>query len=186
MARDTLQDIAASASDFDIHSIESEDDAAQRIEEMGGDSDTTDPADQDAPDAIPFADAVSVVEGAQSDSFHVFRAIAEDLMTTYVAEGKSAKATQDHRTYHATMAQGIENVLVALSEHIEAAKQRVQAGTSEEKRHLGVNVKRVINVGPSSLEEPNAEPFHTNDGQSVGTLGGMKVVSAVEIPRPRK
>ena len=121
----------------------------------------------------------------QSDSFQVFRTIAEDLMNRYVAEGKSAKATQDHRTYHATMAQGIENVLVALSEHIEAAKQRVQAATSEDKRHLGVNVKRVINVGPSSLEEPDAEPF--SDGQhTVNTLGGMKVVSATAEQRSRK
>ena len=146
MARSIMEDIAASARDFDIHSIESEEDAAQFIDEVSGDQDKTADADRAVPDAIPFADAVSVVEGSQSDSFQVFRAIAEDLMNKYVAEGKSAKATQDHRTYHATMAQGIENVLVALSEHIEAAKQRVQAATSEEKRHLGVNVKRVIKM----------------------------------------
>ena len=185
MARSVMDDIAASARDFDIHSIESEEDAAQFIDEVSGDQDKTADADRAVPDAIPFADAVSVVEGSQSDSFQVFRAIAEDLMNKYVAEGKSAKATQDHRTYHATMAQGIENVLVALSEHIEAAKQRVQAATSEEKRHLGVNVKRVINVGPSSLEEPDATPF--SDGQhTVNTLGGMKVVSATAEPRSRK
>ena len=82
------------------------------------------------------------------------------------------------------MAQGIENVLVALSEHIEAAKQRVQAATSEEKQHLGVNFKPVIFAGPSSLEEPDAVPF--SDGQhTVNTLGGMKVVSATAEPRSK-
>lgn len=185
MARNVLDDITASARDFDIHSIESEDGAARTVDEWTGDQDATDPADLPVFHSFSFTDAVAVVEGSQSDAFHVLRGIAEELMNKYVAEGKSAKATQDHRTYHATMAQGIENVLVALSEHIEAAKQRVQAATSEEKQHLGVNFKPVIFAGPSSLEEPNAVPF--SDGQhTVNTLGGMKVVAATAEPRSRK
>jgi hypothetical protein len=182
VARNVMDDIRASARAFDIDSLESDEIAAHDIDEVAGDQDETDIEDRNVPDAIPFAAAVSVVEGSQSDSFHVFRATAESLMNKYIAEGKSAKATQDHRTYHTTMAQGIENVLVALAEHIEAATERVKAASSEEKRHLGVNVKRVIAVGPSSLEESKTSGFVSTDGQHVH-LDGMNVVAAKVQPK---
>ncbi len=156
MARDVMQDIRDSYHAFDIHSQASELDAAAFVDEMSGEGDETPAEDANVPDAMPFAAAVAVVDGVQDEAFQLFRQAAQTMMDGYLAESKNLKASQDHRTVHANMALGIEKLLVAWSEYVTEANDRVKNATTEEKRHRGAKVKSSANQSVAPVEESNA------------------------------
>jgi hypothetical protein len=80
------------------------------------------------------------------------------MMDGYLAESKNLKTSQDHRTVHANMAMGIEKLLVAWSEYVAEANDRVKNATTEEKRHRGIKVKSPVNQSTAPVEESNATP----------------------------
>jgi hypothetical protein len=152
--KNTMQDIRDTYHNLDITSLESELEAQKQIDYESGDFDETPAEDVNVPDSMPFAAAVAVVDGVQDEAFQLFRQAAQTMMDGYLAESKNLKSSQDHRTVHANMAMGIEKLLVAWSEYVAEANDRVKNATTEEKRQRGVRVKPVVNKGPAPVEEP--------------------------------
>jgi hypothetical protein len=153
-----MQDIRDTYHNLDINSLESELKAQRQIDYESGDFDETPDEDANVPDAMPFAAAVAVVDGVQDEAFQLFRQAAQTMMDGYLAESKNLKTSQDHRTVHANMAMGIEKLLVAWSEYVAEANDRVKNATTEEKRHRGIKVKSPVNQSTAPVEESNATP----------------------------
>jgi|SRR5580704_6789667 hypothetical protein len=178
---DALRAIHESARKFDLDHNPNED-VEQFIGDGNGDSNETPAEDADMPDAMPFSAAVKIVETSQDETFQFFAEIQEQLMLKYTAESKKFNASQDHRTLHANLAMGIEQVRLVWGERIAEATDRLQRATTEEKRSLGVNVKQILAASPVPTAELSAKPFYVDD-ELIPTLPGMKVVSAEAQPR---
>jgi len=167
---DQIKAIRESARIFDIHSQESELDAAQFVDEMSGDGDETHADDINVPDYMPLPAALTLVETSRKDGFRFMQEIAEEMLAQFSAKSEDVKATQDARTLNHQMAMGVKALLVEWGARVAEAEQRVQQSTPEERRKMGVtNVrdilesepqaeapKRVIVVGPSSEEKPSS------------------------------
>lgn len=209
MAMDkTLQAIHDSARNFDLYDEAGEAVATKILDDMAGEADFTPDEDQfgcNGFDGVPLSGAIDTARLAQVPAFQQIHAAIKDLHAQCVEKSKDEKQSADYRALHHAKGLGVEQVLGVINAALEESEARLKAATPAERRAMGSEAntfisdliapvaasqteaespKRVINVGPSSLDEPNAAPAIIN-GERVGSLPGMRVVSATAQPRSR-
>jgi hypothetical protein len=147
--KNTLQDIQDTAHNLDIFGEASELEAAQFVDDLTGDNDTTPDEDQNVPDSMPLPDALNFVTASRGDSIQFLTGIAEQMLAKFSAKSEDVKATQDSRTLNHQMAMGVKAVLVEWGARLAEAEERVQQSTPDERRRTGVNSADIL--------EPEAE-----------------------------
>lgn len=172
---DEQKRIRASAQAFDLD-YDPNAEVEEYIDAANGDQDVTTPEDLSEEEGMPLDAAVRIVELSKDETFQFFCEIQEQLQAKYVAESKKFNVSQDHRTFHASLAQGIEQVRVLFGERIAEATERLQRANPEERRQLSATVTQILAESPTE-ERASSRPLVIN-GEMVNTLGGMRVVEA--------
>jgi len=178
---DEIKAIRASARTFDLDSDPNEE-TQQYIDEANGDQDATAAQDAEVSDGMPLDAAVKIVTMAQDETFQFFCEIQSQLQAKYLVESKRFNVTSDHRTFHANLAQGIEQSRLLWGQRIAEATERLQRATAEERRQLNTTVQRVLDSAAPIEERATGKPLFI-DGELVSTLPGMNVVAAEAAPR---
>ena len=132
-----LDAIARTAHDMDINSQESEILAQEEIDYMSGELDVTPDEDAEVPDAMPLPTALALISSTKYEGFQLMQAVAEEMRDQFAAKGKDVKATQDSRTLYATMALGIEKLLIEWGARVTEAKERLEKTTPDERQKIG-------------------------------------------------
>ena len=83
---------------------------------------------------MPLSAALTVIAGSKSEGFQFLQEVADQMLAQFAAKGKDVKATQDSRTLYATMALGIEKLLVEWGARVTEAKERLEKTTPDERR----------------------------------------------------
>jgi hypothetical protein len=172
---DTLNDIRNSAHTFDIFDEASELEAAQFVDEMSGEGDETPAEDANVPDARPLDSAVEILRVSKSPVFQEIFGALKALHAECLNKSKDEKQTADFRSLNHTKGLGVEQSIGVFITILEESEARLKSATPAERHAMGKDAntfisdlispvaapqteaaspkRRVINVGPSSLEE---------------------------------
>jgi hypothetical protein len=166
MEYDAQARIRESARTFDIHSQESELEAATFVDDLTGDGDGDETPIDDAnlPDAMRLANAVEIQRVSKSPVFQNIFAALKELHAECVAKSKDEKQTADFRSLNHTKGLGVEQSIGVFTTILEESEARLKTATPAERRAMGSEANQFISdliapatpiiAGPESPNEP--------------------------------